>query len=211
MGKQTSKLCIARVMLAVTVLAASLPGRVAAQSHPQEVLDLVAAHEALAMKIRPLQDRIVVSAAPQAGTAGFNPEGAPIRAKGSTTTDDAATGAENRSAETLRHRDRAAAPEPGGLGARLSAFAEKARVESERISQPGFGLRSAAREAGSGAVRFGDGRPGARLPATASSQDSTDAASKLDSAAIAQARTRLTALEREFAALEKEADTMRRR
>lgn len=166
------------------------------------------------MKIRPLQDRVVVSSTPTTGSNGFNPEGVPIRAR--TNTENAegdAAVAERRVPETLQHRDRAAATDADRLAARVSALENKARVERERISRPGFGTGSAQQDAESGTITFGDGRRGARLPATTESHGraAAGAAASIDAAEISEARRALASLEREFAALEQEADAMGRR
>jgi len=108
------------------------PARVLADSHPQEVLDLVAAHNALAMKIRPLQDRV---------TLRFKPEGVPVRAKAETATDEGNGSTESRVSERLRHKDRAVSGDDDytRIKARLEALEKNAKSERERVNRPGFG------------------------------------------------------------------------
>jgi len=82
-------------------------------SHPQEVLDLVAAYEGLAMKVRPLQDRVIVRQS-DGKTTGFKPDGTPVRAK---------------------------ADPQQRIGTRIAALEQKVRAEIERIHKPGFAVR----------------------------------------------------------------------
>jgi len=205
---QNTSIPVAAVLM-VIALTLLLPVRADADSHPQEVLELIAAHHALAMKIRPLQDRIVLQASAQDTGAGFHPEGAPVRAKSNTATTQGAAGAENRVPGTIRHRDRAVAGDDyGRFKVRLSTLEQRAGAELERISRPGFGYRSASGATAdeSGAVRFGDGRHGTR-PAQAAppaAQAGPVAAQQVDVEAIAGARKALAELQREFAALEQE-------
>lgn len=105
--------------------------------HPQEVLDLAAGYDALAMKVRPLQDRVVV-ASQQADNGQFRPEGAPIRAQGDAPSTGDETGAERRVPERLRHKNRAAT-DAADLQARLAALEKRVLAERERIMQPEFG------------------------------------------------------------------------
>jgi hypothetical protein len=113
-------------------LSALLPARVIADSHPQEVLDLIAAHESLAMKIRPLQDRVVVR---------FKPEGVPVRAKAEAAADEGNGNAESRASERLRHKDRAVSSDDDytRIKARLDALEKNAKTERERVNRPAFG------------------------------------------------------------------------
>lgn len=116
---------MSRILSSVPIAAALLlallfaPGGAAAQGHPQEVLDLVAAHEALAMKIRPLQDRIIIARVPpkESQSAG------------------------TRVSERLRHKGRAATAtdEYGRLKVKFSTLNKKARAERERVNRPDFG------------------------------------------------------------------------
>ena len=67
----------------VTVIglaAVALSTHVIAEDRPQAVLDLIAGHQALAMKIRPLQDRVTMAAASQERDSRFNTDGVPARA-----------------------------------------------------------------------------------------------------------------------------------
>lgn len=188
---------------AITLLTA----QAVAQDHPQEVLELISAHQALAMKIRPLQDR-VQAAAPQAGSAAFQPEGVPIRAKADTSGEGENQAAESRVSERLRHKDRAVndGDDYGRIKVRLSALEQKASAERERINRPGFGAGLEPREDESGGVRFGDGRVGARpgTQAPAPAGTTMRAAQSADPAAIAGARKALAELQGEYLALERE-------
>jgi len=69
------------VILAVTVSLSAGSEYAVAQSHPQEVLVLIAGHDALAMKVRPLHDRIAMAAKQDDGDIAFQPDGTPVRAK----------------------------------------------------------------------------------------------------------------------------------
>ena len=117
-------------LVAVTVTGL-LPNHAIAADRPQEVLDLIAGHQALAMKIRPLQDRVLT---------GFKPEGAPIRAKVNTT-DESGGEAPTSAPERLRHKDRAASSsdEHGRIKVRFSALEKNAKTERERVNRPQFG------------------------------------------------------------------------
>ena len=107
------------VLLLVSLLAS---GPAAAQDHPQEVLDLIAAHEALAMKIRPLQDRVIVA-----------------RSKPKESKDSRST--ERRVPKRLRHKDRAATSgdDYGRIKVKMAALDKKAKAERKRISRANFG------------------------------------------------------------------------
>lgn len=59
MKTQLKKILVTVFGLAALVLST----QVIAEDRPQEVLDLIAGHQALAMKIRPLQDRVTIAAA----------------------------------------------------------------------------------------------------------------------------------------------------
>ncbi len=124
------------VLLLVSLLAS---GPAAAQSRPQEVLDLVAAHEALAMKIRPLHDRVLVARSkPKESSAGFKPDGTPLRARAGTGT---ASESGRRVSERLRHKDRAATSgdDYGRIKVKMAALDKKAKAERERVNRPKFG------------------------------------------------------------------------
>lgn len=110
-------------IISIAIISAVLFGIHAAShahdSHPQEVLDLISAYEELAMKIRPLQDRVVVKRVEEDKT-GFKPEGAPIRAKAST----------------------ADADEHGRIKVRFATLKKQVETELERIHKPGFAVRN---------------------------------------------------------------------
>jgi hypothetical protein len=182
--------------------------RAFAQSHPQEVLDLVAAHDVLEMKIRVLQDRVAAPSSAKGDSASFNPDGVPIRAKGSATADGSSSGAEARLPERLRHRDRptSGTDDYARIRARLQLLEKKAAAERERISQPGFGAGSYRLEPEAGEIRFGDGRRGSRLPAGTKSQDrpQVDTGATVGGNEIGDARSALADLERGLAAVERE-------
>lgn len=112
----------------------------AAPDRPKQVLDLVAAHEALAMKIRPLHDRILVARSKnkKSGTA-FKPDGAPLRAKAATGT---ASESGRRTSERLRHKDRAvtSGDDYGRIKVKMAALDKKAKAERERVNRPNFGV-----------------------------------------------------------------------
>lgn len=195
--------------LIVIALAGLLPLRATAQGHPQEVLDLLAGYDALAMKVRPLQDRVVAAASSGDGSAGFKAEGVPVRAKAAADTASTDTAAEQRVSERLRHKDRAV---PTGddyarVRARLAALEDKLRAERARISSPGFGVPPNRVDDDSGAVRFGDARRGARPPS--SSAEGRPGA--VDAEALADAQKTFAALQREIAGLEREVETLERR
>ena len=81
-----------------------------------------------------MQDRVLTATAPQENSAGFKPDGVPIRAKGD-------ANSEGGVPERLRHKDRAATggDDYGRIKARLSALDKKARKERERVMRPEFG------------------------------------------------------------------------
>lgn len=126
------------MLLLVSLLAS---GPTAAQGRPQEVLDLVAAHQALAMKIRPLHDRVLVarSKPKESGTA-FKPDGTPLRAKAGTGTGTASESG-RRVSERLRHKGRAATSgdDYGRIKVKMAALDKKAKAERERVNRPKFG------------------------------------------------------------------------
>ena len=146
-------------------------------SHPQEVLDLISAYEELAMKVRPLQDRVVVRHVEE-DKAGFKPEGAPIRAKVST----------------------ADADEHGRIKVRFATLKKQVETELERIHKPGFAERTDE----STTVVFGDGRHGSRLPAGKTQQGGLRHGSGADPKVIAEARRKLAALQREYSVLQRQ-------
>ncbi len=212
METQPIKLTVIAVGLAAVTLMGLLPSRATAQDRPQEVLNLVSAHQALAMKIRPLQDRVLAAQAQEKNSTHFNPDGVPVRAKTNATTGESNAAAERRIAETLRHKNRAATAgdDYGRIKTRLSTLERNARAERERVNRPRFGAGSATRDSESGNVRFGDGRLGARPTSGSQQQNKTGAgaAGNIDNQEIATARKSLAALQREFAALEREANAL---
>jgi len=114
MNAPTMKLFVVATGLAAIVVMGLFPARGVAQNRPSEVRDLIADHNALAMKIRPLQDRVLTATQPQEG----------------------------RVPERLRHKDRAASDgdKYGRIMVRLSALEKNARRERERVMQPEFGV-----------------------------------------------------------------------
>jgi len=197
MGVRYTLARLARPALLLLAFAGFVPCHAATDSHPQEVLDLVAAYDALAMKVRPLQKRVVVSSREEKSTK-FNPDGRPVRAKVDTSADD---GADTRVPERLRHKTREAAYDDAaaGLLGRLNALEKRILAERERINRPeyGAGLRAANADGEkadkeSGGVQFGDGIRGKRTP-------------------LDESRQKLAKLEQEFAELEREADALERR
>lgn len=213
MGTQLNKLTVMVVGLAAVTLTGLLSSRATAQSHPQEVLDLIAAHDALAMKIRPLRDRVLAMPSKESST-GFNPDGVPVRAKTGAATGESKADAETRVSETLRHKDRAVttSDEYGRIKVQFSTLEKKARAERERVNRPNFGIHSARSESTSGDIRFGDGRHGSQLPSGTKSQDKPEAgtAENIDSKEIADARRALAALQHELAALERDVNALGR-
>jgi len=178
-----------------------------ADDHPQEVLDLIVAHDALAMKIRPLQDRLAATA-PSDGATGFRPEGAPVRAKASIGSEKNTAEAEKRMPATLTHRDRAVSADDdyGRIKVRLSTLAANAKAERERVMRPSFGAGVRRAEEDSGSIRFGDGQHGTRPSAGTSAQPQARAGSSpgADAKQIAEARRKLAELQREYAGVERE-------
>jgi len=209
MKSHQQSLVIASAALAAIVLGGVWPARSNADSHPQEVLELVAAYDALAMKVRPLKDRVVIASAPGAADSSFRPEGVPLRATTATSAEAGNAAAEQRVSENLRHKDRAApaADDYGRIKVRLSALEENARAERERISRPGFGVDLSRSDTEAGAVRFGDARRGTRPPPSASSAEPAPA---VDAGAIAEAQRNLEAMQKELAALEREVSELER-
>lgn len=214
MSTRSIKLTVIGAGIAIVTVMALLPTRVTAQSQAQEVLDLILDHQALAMKVRPLQDRVLVASPPEQDSESFSPEGVPIRAKSDATTGENNTGAENRVSERLRHKNRAAtsSDDYDRIKMRLAALEENARAERERINRPDFGISSARRASESGEVRIGDGRRGTRPAAGQVQQDNSraGAAGNVDAKELADARKKLAALQRELATLEREVNALGR-
>lgn len=128
-------------MIAALLLVLFLtPGPAAAQSRPQQVLDLIAAHEALAMKIRPLHDRVLVqrSTDDKKSASAFKPDGTPLRAKAATGT---ASEPGKRVSERLRHKDRTGSDtdDYGRIKVKMSSLEKRAKAERERVMRPKFG------------------------------------------------------------------------
>lgn len=214
MQLQAGRTSIVIAGFAALTFASLHSGRAAADDHPQEVLELIAAHHALEMKIRPLQDRLVALAQSKASTTGFQSEGVPLRAKVNAASEEKTAEAEKRMPETLTHRDRAtsAGDDYGRVKVRLSALEQEARAERERINRPDFGvgLRHADDEGGN--IRFGDGQDGARTASGGASraQAATVSASSVDQTQIAVARHKLAELQREVAALDRDISALER-
>jgi hypothetical protein len=199
------------LFLAALSLVTLCSSRAPAQSHPQEVLDLIGSYEALAMKIRPVQDRMAVPSSETGGSESFRPEGVPLRAQVATATSDGDSASESRVSEQLRHRDRAVNSDDGyrRVRARLSALEEKVRSELERIGAPGLGMPREDEDSG---VRFGDGRSGARPPRSRSpDRPAASDAVAIDDETIIVARRALSELEREYAALERQVSAIESR
>jgi len=137
-GIQEIRLTAIAFGLTAVTLVGFFPTNVAADARPQEVLDLIAAHEELVMKIRPLQDRVLVTAQKK-DDQQFKPDGVPVRAKVSTKTDT--SDSDGRVPERLRHKDRAASDsdEHGRINVRFAALDENAKAERERVNRPQFG------------------------------------------------------------------------
>jgi hypothetical protein len=205
MGAQPIRSTLVAVVLAAVTSIGLPPAPVTAQDHPQEVLDLIAAHKELAMKIRPLRDRVIALAPVYEKT-----EGASLRAQSSDETRRSNPAADRRVSETLRNRDRAVlgSDEYDRIEGRLADLEEKAEEELGRISIPGFGLRSLQRNRQSGETRFGDGAQGARPPSDATDQPELRVGGNTDNEAIADARRALAALERELTALIRGVDAL---
>jgi len=148
MNMNMSKLSATTVWFAAVTLAGLFPSSATAQNQPQEVQGLIAAHNALLMKVRPLQKRVVAAAPATGSNEGFQPDGVPIRAKGSTSSGDSNSGADRRIPATLRHRDRTVSDsdEYGRIKVRLAALEDNIRAERQRVSQPGFGTRAGGKE-----------------------------------------------------------------
>jgi hypothetical protein len=185
MGALSIKQTASVVGLAAIVLIVLLPNRATAESRPQEVLDLISAHEALAMKIRPLQDRVLAAPPATESSAEFKTEGVPLRAKTSTTNGESNTENESRVPETLRHKDRAATSgdDYGRIKVKFSTLEKNASKERERINRPDFGVSLA----------------------------NHDGESNVDAKAIADARKTLAALQQELSTLEREVSALGRR
>jgi hypothetical protein len=208
MSARMNRSALGIVLLIAVLTTQVIAVRVFAQSHPQEVLDLMTAHDALEMKIRALQDRAAAPSSSQGNSASFNPDGVPIRATAGAAADDSSRGAEARIPDRLRHKDRAtnSSDDYARIRARLQLLDKKAATERERLSQPGFGTRTYRLEREAGEVRFGDGRRGSRLPAGTNAQDRpvSGAAESIAGNEIASARAALADLERELATVERE-------
>ena len=97
---------------------AALPGYAFADDRPQEVLDLIEDHQALAMKIRPLRYRVVAAASMDRDDR-FGPESPQARAPSDD--DDRITN-------------------------RLAALDKSASTERERVNRPRFGVDLANRD-----------------------------------------------------------------
>lgn len=134
------KLTVA-VAVGSAMLLAALSQVAHAQNRPQGVRDLIAGHAALAMKIRPLHDRVLIARPKVGESAGFKPDGVPLRAKVGTTSGKSG-GTEARVPERLRHKDRAAtsADEYGRLKVQFLTLEKKAKAERERVNRPDFGV-----------------------------------------------------------------------
>lgn len=215
MHLQPGKASIVVAGFAAFTLTSLHSDRAAADDHPQEVLELIAAHHALEMKIRPLQDRVAALAASKESKPSFQPEGAPLRAKVDAATEENTAEAEKRMPETLTHRDRAtsAGDDYGRVKVKLSALEKKARAERERINRPEFGVGLRQSDDESGDIRFGDGQHGARPASGAAAQAgaATISSSTVDARQIAAARHRLAGLQRELAALQQEVSALEHR
>lgn len=208
----TTRPLVSIAIVAVTTLWSGPPW---AQSHPQEVLDLIAGHQALAAKIRPLLDRVEMPKASSDDSAGFRPEGAPIRGTVATSNSSASSDPEQRVPERLRQRDRATTSSADDslaarLAARLAALDAQATAERERVMRPEFGAGLNRNNATSGDVRFGDGIRGTRPPAQSETDTAALNSARVDARAIGQARSRLAALERELASIDAAIDASER-
>lgn len=128
---------IASVMITAGASLCVLSHDATAQERPQAVLELISGHDALAMKIRPLHDR-VLAAESKEGSASFKPEGVPLRAKAETA---GVQPSEKRIPARLSHRDRSATSgdDYGRIKVRFWALEKKAKAERERVNQPSFG------------------------------------------------------------------------
>lgn len=130
-------------MIAALFMALFLaPNAAAAPDRPQEVLDLVAGHKVLAMKIRPLHDRVLVqrSGDGKKSSSAFKPDGTPLRAKAAT---GAASSTGTRVSERLRHKGRAATSgdEYGRVKVKMISLEKRAKAERERVMRPKFGAK----------------------------------------------------------------------
>lgn len=106
------KLLLTAIGLTAVAVTGFVPGHPFADDRPQEVLDLIADHQALAMKIRPLRYR-VVAAASKDRDERFGPESPQVRA----VSDD-----------------------DDGITTRLAALEKSARTERERVNRPDYGV-----------------------------------------------------------------------
>jgi hypothetical protein len=145
----------------------------------------------------------------------FKPEGAPVRAKANTGSEENKAAAEKRMPTTLTHRDRAASTgdDYGRIKVRLSALAAKAKAERERVMRPDFGVGLRRGEEASSTIRFGDGQHGARPSAGTSAQPQYRAGSSpsADAKQIRAARDTLAELRRELGALERDVSVLEHR
>ena len=183
----------------------------AAQEQPQEIRDLIRSYEALAMKIRPLQDRVAARSPGTESNPRFEPEGVPLRAQVRTSSSDGAADGGTRAPERLRHRDRAvnAEDEYARVSAGVSELNRSVEAALARIRAPGFGTRN---ENAPARIGFGDGQRGARLPRTQSpDRPSSASPAELDGEALSAARRELARLEDEFDDLEEQATELDRR
>ena len=75
---------------------------------------------------------------PKESSAGFKPDGAPLRAKAATGT---ASESGRRAPERLRHKDRAvtSGDDYGRIKVKMAALDKKAKAERERVNRPKFG------------------------------------------------------------------------
>ena len=112
MRTQLPKLLLAAVGLTAVAGTGFVPGYAFADDRPQEVLDLIADHQALAMKIRPLRYRVVAAASKDR---------------------DDRFGAQSPQVRTVSDDD-------DRITARLTALEKSARTERERINRPDYGV-----------------------------------------------------------------------
>ncbi len=134
-----TQLLLTAIGLMAVAVTGIVPGHSFADDRPQEVLDLIADHQALVMKIRPLRYRVVAAASKDRDDR-FGPESPPVRAEVKVATEESNTGAENRVPERLRHKDRSASDDDDRITDRLAALEKHARTERERVSRPDYGV-----------------------------------------------------------------------
>ncbi len=118
MRTQLPKLLLTAIGLTAVAVTGFVPGYAFADDRPQEVLDLIADHEVLAMKIRPLRYRVVAAASKDRDDR-FGSESPQVRA---VSDDD----------------DR--------ITDRLAALDKSASTERERVNAPRFGVDLAKRD-----------------------------------------------------------------